>query len=214
MESELCKGWEIFFFFLAFEPWCWRRLLRVPWTLKEIHPVHSKGDQSWVFLGRNDAEAETPILWPPHAKSWLIGKDPDAGKDWRQEEKGMTADEMVGWHHWLNGLGFGWTLGVGDGQGGPACYGSWGSQRVGHDWATEPSLELRTGWASSLSSGVWFSSATISFLGSSLEQDWHHLMQKLQCPGLWYFRAYTNVLKSESKMNNNIVWIIFVFIVM
>ena len=78
------------------------------------------------IIGRADVEAEAPILWPPDAKSWLIWKDPDAGKDWGQEEKGMTEDEMVGWHHWLDGYGFGWTLGVGDGQGGLACCGSWG----------------------------------------------------------------------------------------
>ena len=88
---------------------------------KEIQPVHPKGDQSWVFTGRTDVEAETLILWPPHAKSWLIGKDPDAGKDWGQEEKGMTEDKMVGWRHQLNGHGFGWTPGVGDGQAGLAC---------------------------------------------------------------------------------------------
>ena len=74
---------------------------------KEIQPVHSKGNQSWIFIGRTDAEAETPVLWPPDAKNWLIGKDPDAGKDWRQEEKGMTEDEMVGWHHRLDGHEFG-----------------------------------------------------------------------------------------------------------
>ena len=106
----------------AFELWSWRRLLRVsPLDCKEIQPVHPKGDQSWVFIRRTDAEAKTPILWPPHAKSWLIWKDPDAGKDWGQEEKGTTEDEMVGWHHWLNGYGFGWTPGVGDGQAGLAC---------------------------------------------------------------------------------------------
>ena len=104
----------------AFELWCWRRLLS-PLDCKEIQPVHSKGDQSWVFIGRTDVEAETPILWPPYAKSWLFGKDPDAGKEWRQEEKGTTEDEMVGWHHRLDGHGFGWTPGVGDGQGGLAC---------------------------------------------------------------------------------------------
>ena len=82
-------------------------------------------DQSWVFIGRTDVEAETPILWPPDAKSWLIWKDPDAGKDWGQEEKGTTEDEMVGWHHWLDGHVFGWTLGVGDGQGSLAYCGSW-----------------------------------------------------------------------------------------
>ena len=92
---------------------------------KEIQPVHSKGDQSWVFFGRNDVKAETPVLWPPHAKSWLIGKDSDAGRDWQQEEKGMTEDEMAGWHHWLNGRESEWTLGVGDGQGGLVCCDSW-----------------------------------------------------------------------------------------
>ena len=102
----------------------------------EIQPVHSKGDQSWDFFGRNDAKAETPVLWPPHEKSWLIGKDSDAGRDWGQEEKGTTEDEMAGWHHWLDGRESEWTLGVGDGQGGLACCDSWG-RRVGHDWATE-----------------------------------------------------------------------------
>ena len=88
--------------------------------------IHPKGDQSWVFIGRTDVEAETPILWPPDAKSQLIWKDPDAGKDWGQEEKGTTEDEMVGWYHRLNEYGFGWTPGVGDGQGGLACCSSWG----------------------------------------------------------------------------------------
>ena len=81
---------------------------------------------TWDFFGRNDAKAETPVLWPPHAKSWLIGKDSDAGRDWEQEEKGMTEDEMAGWHHWLNGHESEWTLGYGDGQGGLACCDSWG----------------------------------------------------------------------------------------
>ena len=81
-----------------------------------------------MFIGRTDVEAETPILWPPDAKSWLTRKDPDAGKDWGQEEKGMTEDEMAGWHHRLDGYGFGWTPGVGDGQGGLACCGSWGHE--------------------------------------------------------------------------------------
>ena len=92
----------------------------------EIQTVHSEGDQPWDFFGRHDATAETPVLWPPHAKSWFIGKDPDAGRDWGQEEKGMTEDEMAGWHHWLNGRESQWTLGVGDGQGGLACCDSWG----------------------------------------------------------------------------------------
>ena len=109
-----------------FELWCWRRLLRVPLDCKEIQPVHPKGDQSWVFIGGTDVEAETPIFWPPHVKSWLIGKDSDAGRDWGQEEKGMTEDEMAGWHHWLDGHEFEWTPGVVDRQGGLACCDSWG----------------------------------------------------------------------------------------
>ena len=96
------------------------------WESLGVQPVHPKADQSWVFIGRADVEAETPVLWPPNGKSWLIWKDPDAGKDWGQEEKGMTEDEMVGWHHWFNGHGFGWTQGVGDGQGSLVCCGSWG----------------------------------------------------------------------------------------
>ena len=106
------------------------KTLESPLDCKEIQPVHSKGDQSSVFIGRTDVEAETPILWPPDAKSWLIGKDPDAGKDWGQEEKGTTEDEMAGWHHWCDGREFGWTPGVGDGQGGLAYCGSWGCKEL------------------------------------------------------------------------------------
>ena len=97
------------------------KTLESPLDCKEIQPVHSKGDQSWVFIGRTDAEAETPILWPPDEKNQLIGKDPDAGKDGGQEEKGTTEDEMVGWHHQVNGRESEQTPGVGDGQGGLAC---------------------------------------------------------------------------------------------
>ena len=110
----------------AFELWCWRRLLRVPWTarksnqsiLKEISPVCS--------LDGLMLKLKLPILWPPHAKSWLIGKDPDAGRDWGQEEKGMTEDEMAGWNHWLDGHEFEQVPGVCDGQGGLVCCDSWG----------------------------------------------------------------------------------------
>ena len=105
----------------------WRKLSAEELMLsKEIQPVHPKGDQSWVFIGRTDAKAETPVLWPPHAMSWLIGKDSDAGRDWGQEEKGMTEDEMAGWHHRLDGRESGWTPGVSDGQGGLECCDSWG----------------------------------------------------------------------------------------
>ena len=110
--------------------WCFwtvvlEKTLKSPLNCKEIQPVHSEGDQPWVFFGRNDAKAETPILWPPHVKSWLIGKDFDAGRDWGQEEKGTTEDEMAGWHDWLNGRESEWTPGVGDRQGGLACCNSW-----------------------------------------------------------------------------------------
>ena len=97
---------------------------------------HLKGNQSWIFIGRTDVEAETPILWQPDAKNWLVWKDSDAGKDWRWEEKGMTEDEMVGWHHRLSGHEFEWILGVGDGQGGLVYCSPWG-HRVRHNWATE-----------------------------------------------------------------------------
>ena len=128
--------WELYYKeSWAPENWCFwtvvlEKTLERPLDCKEIQPVHPKGDQSWVFIGRTDVEAETPILWPSDAKSWLIWKNPDAGKDWGQEEKGMTEGEMDGWHHWLNGHGFGWTLGVGNGQGGLACWGSWGRREL------------------------------------------------------------------------------------
>ena len=110
--------------------WCfWTVVLEKsresPLDCEEIQPVHPKGNQSLMFTGRTDAEAETPKLWPPDAKNWLIGKDPNAGEDWRQE-KGTTKDETVGWHHWLDGHEFEQAPGVGDGQGGLACWSPWG----------------------------------------------------------------------------------------
>ena len=111
--------------------WCFwtvvlEKTLESPLDCKEIQPVHSEGDQPWDFFGWNDAKAETPVLWPPHVKSWLTRKDFDAGRDWGQEEKGMTEDEMAEWHHWVDGRESGWTLGVCYGQGGLACCDSWG----------------------------------------------------------------------------------------
>ena len=111
--------------------WCFwtvvlEKTLESPLDCKEIQPVHPKGNQSWIFIGRTDAEAEAPILWPPDVKNWLIGKDSDAGRGWGQEEKGTTEDEMAGWHHSLDGRESEWTPGVGDGQGGLVCCDSWG----------------------------------------------------------------------------------------
>ena len=141
--------------------WCFwtvvlEKTLESPLDCKEIQPVHPKGNQSWVFIGRMDVEAETPIFWPPDGKSWLIGKDPDAGKDWGQEEKGMTEDEMVGWHHQLNGHGFGWTLGVGDGQGGLACCGSWGHKEL--------DMTEQLNWTEHLEEGFQMALISISVL--------------------------------------------------
>ena len=115
--------------------WCFwtvvlEKTLESPLDCKEIQPVHSKGDQSWVFLGRTDVKAETLILWSPDVKNQLTGKDPDAGKDWRQEEKGMTEDEMIGWHHWLDGHEFEQAPGVGDGQGSLVCCSPWGCKEL------------------------------------------------------------------------------------
>ena len=105
-----------------------------PLNCKEIQPVHPKGNQYWIFIGRPDAEAEAPILWPPDVKSWLTGKDPDAGKHWGQEEKGATEDEMVGWHHRLNGDEFDQTPGDSEGQGSLVCCSSWGRSQT---WTTK-----------------------------------------------------------------------------
>ena len=111
----------------------------------------------WDFFGRNDAKAETPVLWPPHAKSWLIGKDSDAGRDWRQEEKGTTEDEMAGWHHWLDGRESGWTLGVGGGQGGLACSDSRGRK--------ESNMTERLNWTELILTFEQKGFSSISFLG-------------------------------------------------
>ena len=113
------------------------KTLESPLDCKEIQPVHPKWNQSWIFIGRTAAEAETPILWPPDAKNWLTGKDPDAREDWRQEEKGMTGDEMVGWHHWLDEYEFEQAPGVGDGQGSLACCSPWSHK----EWDTTEQLK-------------------------------------------------------------------------
>ena len=126
----------------ALKNWCFwtvmlEKTLESPLDCKEIQPVHPKGNHSWIFIGRTDAEAITPIVWLPDVKNWLIGKDPDAGKDLSQEEKGTTEDEMVGWHCWLDGQEFEQGPGVGNGQGSLVCCNPWGCRRIGHDWASE-----------------------------------------------------------------------------
>ena len=127
-ESWALKNW-----------WFWavvlENTLESPLAYKEIHPVPPKGEQSWVFIGKTDVKAEAPIIWSPDAKSWLNWKNPDVEKDWGQEEKGTTEDEMAGWHHRLDGHGFGWTPGDGDGQGGLVCRDSWGHKGLN---TTEP----------------------------------------------------------------------------
>ena len=148
--------------------WCFwtvalENTLESPLDCKKIQAVHPKGGQSWVFIERTDAKAETPILWPPDVKSWCIWKDPDAGKDWEQEEKGTTEDEMVGWHHWLNGHGFGWTPVVGDGQRGLACCSSWGPK--------ESVTTERMNWTelNSISSRLYMVSSALHFFWVVLE---------------------------------------------
>ena len=139
-ESWVLKNW-----------WFWtvvlEKTLESPLDCKEIQPVHSKGDQSRDFFGRNDAEAETLVLWPSHVKSWLTGKDSDAGRDWGQEEKGTTEDEMAGWHHGLDGRELEWTLGVGDGQGSLACCISWGRKESDMtEWMNWNVLNVPSPW--------------------------------------------------------------------
>ena len=144
----------------AFELWYWRRLLRVPWTARRSNQsILKEISQSWVFSGRNDSKAETPVLWPPHEKRWLLGKDSDAGRDWRQEEKGTTEDEMAGWHHRLDGLEFELTPGVGDGQGGLAYCDSWGRKESEMpEWLNW--TDWLDSWCLDNCYGMYFKSAT------------------------------------------------------
>ena len=137
--------------------WCFwtvvlEKTLESPLDCKEMQPVHSEGDQPWDFFGRNDAKAETLVLRPPHVESWLIGKDCDAGRDWGQEEKGTTEDEMAAWHHWLDGRESEWTPGVGDGQGGLTCCNSWGRKESDTtEWLNWTELKVINEWGGTLS---------------------------------------------------------------
>ena len=136
------------------------KTLESPLDCKEIQPVIPKGNQSWIFIGKTDAEAETPILWPPEVKNWLLGKDPDVGKDWRQEEKGMTEDEIVGWYPWIDGHGFEQAPGVNDGQGCLACCSPWSHK--------ESDTTERLNWTSLLSSWYFLESPLKQFVVESL----------------------------------------------
>ena len=177
--------------------WCFwtvvlEKTLESPLDCKEIQPVHHKGNQSWVFIRRTVTEAEAPILWPPDAKSWLIGKDPAAGKDWRQEEKGMTEDEMVGWHHQLNGHEFEYTPGVDDGQRGMLQ--SMGLLRVGHDWATEPN------WSEDFTAGTVDKNAPASAAG----------MGSISGPGKFQMPKVYEIFKEVNNKTffNHTTWLV------
>ena len=151
-----CESWTI----KKAEHWCFwtvvlEKTLENPLDCKEIQSVNPKGNQSWIFIGRTDAEAETPILWPADVKNWLIGKDPAAGKEWRQEEKGTTEDEMAGWHHWVDGHEFEQAPGVADRQGGLVCCSPWGLKELD---TTE-----RLNWSTSLGRIILMSFATSLF---------------------------------------------------
>ena len=171
-ELDCEEGW-------ALKNWCFwtvvlEKTLESPLNCKEIQPVHSEGDQSWDFFGRNDAKAETLVLWPSHAKSWLIGEDSDAGRDWEQEEKGTTEDEMAGWHYWLDGRESEWTPGIGDGQVGLACRDAWGRKESD----TTERLNWLTDWPN-LYSGVYFAFPLIP----STFVNWNFSIRK-SCPFL------------------------------
>ena len=187
---------------VCFPKWIWELEYKESWVLKdwrfwtvvlektlasaldckEIKPVHSKGNQSWIFIGRTDVEAETPILWPPDAKNWLIGKDSDAGRDWGQEEKGMTEDEMAGWHHQLDAHEFKWTPGDGDGQGGLACCDSWGR---GESDMTERLNWTELNYYSTLSTSVYLSKFPCFHCRGHMEQPKKREFQKYSVKYSW-----------------------------
>ena len=149
------------------------KTLESPLDCKEIQPIHSEGDKPWDLFGRNDAKAETPVLWPPHAKSWLIGKDSDVGGDWGHEEKGMTEDEMAGWHHRLYGRESEWTLGVGDEQGGLACCDSRGRK--------ESDTTERLNWTELTCESSQVSVCNLCERGSSVAERWEGQFPLLSC---------------------------------
>ena len=167
--------------------WCFwtvvlERTLESPLDCKKIQPVHSEGDQPWDYFGRNDAKAQTPVLWLPHVKSWLIGNDSDAGRDWGHEEKGMTEDEMAGWHHWLNGCESEWTLGVDDGQGALACCDSWGHK--------ESDTTERLNWTT-----IWLSNSTPQYISKRAENIGPHRN--------YHVNVHSSIIHNSQKSRNN-----------
>ena len=177
-ELDHKEGW-------VWKNWCFwtvvlEKTLESPLNFMEIQPVNPKGNQSWKFIRRTDAEAETPILWPPDAKSWLIGKGPDAGKDWRREETGTTEYKMVGWHHRLDGHEFEQALGVGDGQGSLVCCSPWGrKESYTTEWLNE--------WADTLRIGNF---VFIISLHQIQKQDTQTVPLGRQMGGCWNFQIF------------------------
>ena len=171
--------------------WCFwtvvlKKTLESPLDRKEIQPFCHKGNQSWIFIGSNDAEAETPILSPPNGKNWLTGKDLDAGKDWRREEKGTTEDEMVGWHHRLNGQEFEQALGVGDGQGGLACYSPWGCK--------ESDTAERLTWTEAKMC-IWMRKGNNKEEKSMTLKSENQFFLKITQPKSWFFENFSTIDK-------------------
>ena len=174
--------------------WCFwtavlEKTLESPLDCKEIQPVHPKGDQFWVLIGRTDVEAETPVLWPPDVKSWLIWKDPDTGKDWRRQKKGTTEDEMVGWHHRLNGHGFALTPAVGDGQGGLVCCGPWGYKKSDMtEWLNWTELNRYITSCRKLAGGAFFLPPSDVYVRSFLY--FFYTLIKLYYKKLWEIKPH------------------------
>ena len=180
----------------ALKNWCFwgvvlEKTLESPLDSKEIQPVHPEGNQPWIFIGRTDGEVETPILWPLDAKNWLIGKDPDAGKDWRQEKKGTMEDEMVGWHHQLDGHESEQALGVGDGQGSLACCSPWGHKKSNMtEWLNWLAIGLESFHLSLLTLFTWGFCSSICFYISPYKSRfffWKHYWSKVSFSG---FRGF------------------------
>ena len=169
-----------------------KKTLESPLDCKEIQPVHSKGHQPWVFIGRTGAKAETPILWPPNVKSWLIGKDSDAGRDWGQEEKGTSENDMAGWHHWLNGRESEWTPGVGDEQGGLACCDSWGRKE------SDTTEQLK--WTELNCAVVW------AFVAIAFLWDWNETDLFQPCGHCWVFQICWHIECNTFTASSFRIW--------